>query len=358
MNVVICGLSITSSWGNGHAVTFRGLTKALASRGHQVLFLERDVPYYAAQRDLPRPPYGATRLYGTVEELTDRYRDAVRDADLVIVGSFVPDGIRVGEWVLRTARGVTAFYDIDTPVTFSKLQRGECFYLSSSQVPRYGLYLSFTAGPMLGRLRSDFSARLPRALHCSIDPELYQPAEAARRWSLGYMGTYSADRQPALHRLLLDPMRGRPDLRAVVAGPQYPPDLVWPWNVDRIEHLPPQRHVDFYASQKFTLNLTRRDMVWAGYSPSIRLFEAAGCGIPVVTDPWPGLETFFIPGVEILPAHTGSEVRRFIEGVSDDEARKIGARARRRVLAEHSCLRRAEQLEGYVREAHLPRVVA
>jgi spore maturation protein CgeB len=351
MKIVFCGLSVTSSWGNGHAVTFRGLMKALALRGHDVLFLERDVPYYAVQRDLPVPPYGSTRLYGSLEELTDRYTNEVREADLSVVGSFVPEGIAVGEWVLRNARGITAFYDIDTPITLTRLAREDCFYLSAGQVPRYGLLLSFTGGPTLDRLRVELGARAPRPFYCSVDPEVHRPLDARRPWALGYMGTYSADRQPVLDRLLAEPARARPGDRMVVAGPQYPPGLDWPENVDRIDHLPPADHPQFYASQKFTLNVTRGDMLRAGYSPSIRLFEAAGCGVPVISDAWPGVETFFTPGAEILLARTGADVERFLDGVGEDESRRIGERARRRVLAEHTSARRAEQLERYVDEA-------
>lgn len=351
MKVVLCGLSVTSAWGNGHAVTFRGLMKALVRRGHEVLFLERDVPWYAAQRDLPDPPYGTTRLYAGLEELYDRWTFEIRGADLVVVGSFVPDGLAVGEWVLRHAGGTTAFYDIDTPVTLAKLEQGDCFYLSREQIRRYRLYLSFTGGPALDRLRDDLGAACPRPLYCSVDPAVYRPRNGRRRWSLGYMGTYSPDRQPVLDRLLIEPARSRPQDRMVVAGPQYPAEISWPGNVERIDHVAPADHPSFYASQRFTLNVTRRDMVRAGYSPSIRLFEAAGCGVPVISDEWAGLETFFVPGREILVARSGQEVSEFLGSLGEEEARRLGDRARRRVLAEHTSDRRVEQLEEYVDEA-------
>ncbi len=117
MNIGILGLSITSSWGNGHATTYRSLVRGLTGRGHDVLFLERDQPWYADNRDLPHPPFGRTALYSGLEELKARFADPVRQADLLIVGSYVPEGIAVTDWALETARGVTAFYDIDTPVT-------------------------------------------------------------------------------------------------------------------------------------------------------------------------------------------------------------------------------------------------
>jgi spore maturation protein CgeB len=351
MKIVICGLSVSSSWGNGHATTFRALMKGLAARGHDVLFLERDVPWYAAHRDLPSPPFGRTRYYSTLEELYDGAAAEVREADLVVVGSFVPEGIRVGDWVLREARGVTAFYDIDTPVTLSHLANDRCFYVSAAQMAAYRLYLSFTGGPILDRLREAHGAAAPRPLYCSVDPELYRPLEAPRAWDLGYMGTYSPDRQPTLDGFLVDTARERPGRRMVVAGSRYPAGLAWPENVDRIEHLPPADHARFYASQAFTLNVTRRDMVRAGHSPSVRLFEAAACGVPVISDAWPGLDVFFRPEEEILVARSTADVRGYLDAVGEDERRSIGERARRRVLAEHTAERRAEDLEGYVHEA-------
>ena len=137
MRIVFLGLSITSSWGNGHATTYRGLVRALWARGHDVLFLERDVPWYAANRDLPRPPYGRTELYASLEDLKRRFAGDVGDADFVIVGSYVPEGVAVGEWVMATARGATAFYDIDTPVTLAKLEQGDTEYLTPELIPRY-----------------------------------------------------------------------------------------------------------------------------------------------------------------------------------------------------------------------------
>ncbi len=205
MKIVILGLSITSSWGNGHATTYRGLVRELVRRGHELLFLERDQPWYAAHRDLPEPPWGCTLLYGSLQELQERHAASVRDADLVIVGSYVPDGVRVGEWVQQRSRGVTAFYDIDTPVTLAKLERGDHEYLHPRQIPHYDLYLSFTGGPTLKRLQREYGAPRARVLYCSFDPQLYFPEPQELQWDLGYMGTYSDDRQASVQAFLLDP---------------------------------------------------------------------------------------------------------------------------------------------------------
>jgi spore maturation protein CgeB len=234
MSIVVLGLSITSSWGNGHATTYRGLVRELAERGHDVHFLERDVPWYANNRDLTQLPNARVSLYKSVDELKNRFEQVVRDADVVIVGSYVPDGIAVSRWVVDTARGITGFYDIDTPVTLARLEAGTCEYLTKNLVPEFGMYLSFTGGPTLRRIERDLGARHALPLYCSVDPSVYAPDARPQRWTLGYMGTYSDDRQPGLERLLLAVARHEPDLRFVVAGPQYPKHVEWPANVERI----------------------------------------------------------------------------------------------------------------------------
>jgi spore maturation protein CgeB len=350
LNIVMLGLSITSSWGNGHATTYRALVKALDQRGHEVLFLERDVPWYAAQRDMPTPPFGRTCLYASLEELKDRYGAAIRKADLVIVGSYVPDGVPVGEYVTAEADGVTAFYDIDTPVTLTKLARNDYEYLSPALIPRYDLYLSFTGGPLLARLQREYRAQRARALYCSVDPEIYYPEETNQAYDLGYLGTYSSDRQPPLERLLLEPARRLPRQRFIVAGPQYPETIAWPSNVERVEHLPPGEHRRFYSTQRFTLNVTRAAMIEAGYAPSVRLFEAAACAVPVISDAWRGLDEFFTPGEEIFVCRTSEEARRCLAELPEDLRRRVGENARRRALSAHTAAHRAQALEGYVDE--------
>lgn len=347
---VFLGLSITSSWGNGHATTYRALLRGLRARGHSLLFLERDLPFYEQNRDMPRPPYAEVGLYRGMDELRERYTQAIREADLVVVGSFVPDGAAVGAWVTEEARGRSAFYDIDTPVTLRKLALGDHGYLTPALIGRYDLYLSFTGGPTLSLLERKYSARRAKPLYCGVDPEIYHPEPAEVRWDLGYMGTYGDDRQPAVDRLLLESARRFRRGRFAVAGPQYPASISWPENVHRIEHLPPDQHRSFYNAQRFTLNVTRSDMVETGWSPSVRLFEAAACGTPILTDPWPGLEAFFQPSREILLVRSTDDVVRRLRETFDSERLAIAQRARQRVFAEHTSAHRAESLEKYTRE--------
>jgi spore maturation protein CgeB len=350
LNCVFLGLSITSSWGNGHATTYRGLLKELSKRGHGVTFLERDVPWYASNREFEQLPYCTIGLYSSLEELQQRFGPVVRTADIVVVGSYVPEGIAAGRWVTSIAREATAFYDIDTPVTMVSLENGSCEYLSLDLCRRYDLYLSFTGGPTLDLIERRLGSPCARALYCSVDPALYFPERQPLKWDLGYLGTYASDRQPALDNLLLSVARENYSKNFVVAGPQYPKNVTWPSNVERIEHLPATDHRRFYNSQSFTLNLTRRDMIRAGYSPSVRLFEAAACGAAIMTDQWPGLESFFAPGSEILSVNTSHDVMSYLE-IPVERRREIAERARLRTLRFHTAAVRAKEFEAYAVES-------
>lgn len=348
LRITVLGLSITSSWGNGHATTWRALLKALAARGHAITFLERDVPWYRAHRDLPQASWCRIALYRDIADLRQRFAGSVAEADLVVIGSYVPDGVAVARWVQASAAGVVAFYDIDTPVTLAKLAREDHEYLAPDLIPRFDLYLSFAGGPPLARLEQVYGARRARALYCAVDPVAYRPLGLPERHALGYLGTYSADRQPAVERLLIEPARALPDERFVVAGPQYPEHLAWPANVVREDHVPPERHPAFYGQLRFALNVTRADMIGAGWSPSVRLFEAAACGVPIISDDWPGLDELLEPGREILIAHHTADVVRYLSEIGSDQRSRIALAGRERVLARHTAAHRAFEFEREV----------
>lgn len=344
---VFLGLSITSTWGNGHATTYRGLLKELAKRGSRVTFLERNVPWYAENREFDRQPYCRIGLYSSLDELKDRFSTVIATADAVVVGSYVPEGIAVGHWVNSTAKHVTCFYDIDTPVTLAALKERSCEYLSYDLILRYQLYLSFTGGPTLDFIEQRLGAPCAFPLYCSVDPKLYRPESRTKCWDIGYLGTYAPDRQPKLESLLLDVARKSATKSFAIAGPQYPKSIQWPSNVEHIYHLPATDHRNFYNSQRFTLNLTRRDMVQAGYSPSVRLFEAAACAVPILTDEWPGLDRFFQPHSEVLPVATTADVISYLK-MPEERRRQIGENARRRALRFHTAAVRAQEFEHYL----------
>lgn len=350
LDITIIGLTLSSSWGNGHATTFRSLIKGLNELGHNVVFLERNKPWYAQNRDFEHYDYCTLHFYNSVEELKEKYGNEVADADFTIVGSYTPDGVAVGEWVTETAQGITAFYDIDTPVTIEKLNKSDFEYLTPELIRTYNMYLSFTGGPILDMLEKDYHSPSALPLYCSVDTDLYYPEEKNTQWTLGYLGTYSDDRQSILQKLLIDTASRLKEEHFVVAGPQYPKDINWPSNVERIEHLPPAKHCHFYNRQKFTLNITRQAMIQSGFAPSVRLFEAAACATPIISDRWNGIETIFEPDKEILLADTTDDVFEYLNTTSEIERKEIGKRARERVVKEHSHKQRAEQLCNYIYE--------
>jgi spore maturation protein CgeB len=346
LRLVVFGLTISSSWGNGHATTYRALLKAFAARDHEVLFFERDESWYADNRDLPDPDFCRLILYKSTDDLA-RFRTMTETADAIIVGSFVRDGVGIAKELCARRQGPVAFYDIDTPVTMANLARDECTYLAPQIIPQFDLYLSFTGGPFLQRIEKLYGAKRAVPLYCSVDEELYRPVASKKRWDLSYIGTYSPDRQPTLTRLLIEAARQRPKMAFAVAGPQYPQGIAWPDNVERVEHVSPEDHSAFYAASRFTLNVTRRDMIEAGYSPSVRLFEAGACGCPVLSDYWSGLDTLFRPEREIVVCHKTEDALAALD-MPEPARRGIAAAARQRVLAQHTGAHRARQLEHYL----------
>jgi spore maturation protein CgeB len=350
LNIVVIGLSVTSSWGNGHATTYRALLEALAQRGHTVTFLERDVPWYRNHRDPIKPSAWSVKLYDSLPDIPQRFGELIRNANLVIIGSYVPDGTAIIEWVTAHAQGITAFYDIDTPVTLARLDEG-LDYISATLIPRIDLYLSFSGGPVPAMVEDIYGSPLARALYCSAHLGLYRPRARTSKWSLGYLGTFSEDRQPQLEQLLRIPANQLPAEKFVVAGSKYPETMVWPDNVERFDHLAPHEHALFYAKQRFTLNVTRADMRSLGFSPSVRLFEAAACGTPIISDRWPGIETIFTPSSEILLAAGPGEVVQILRELPEQRRLSIAEQARRRILRDHTPDHRAKQLETYYLEA-------
>lgn len=354
MKITFIGLTLSSSWGNGHATPYRALLRGLARRGCELVFYERDVHYYFERRDFDRSDYCRLELYPTWDEVRARALKDARQSDAVILGSFVQEGERIAAELLDLGRPLRVFYDLDTPVTLARLAEGHAEYIAAEQLARFDLVLSFTGGGVLDVLRNAFSVRLARPLYGCVDPAVYARVapRAEFRGHLAYMGTYSPDRQEKLDALFLEPARQLPQQRFVLAGSLYPWEWGphWPANVLRYEHVAPAEHAAFYSSSRLTLNITRETMATYGYCPSGRLFEAAACGAPIVSDAWPGMEEFFRDGDDIFLARDAGEVLAAMAR-SDEELARVAARARERTLAEHTGARRAEQLLGYLEEA-------
>jgi spore maturation protein CgeB len=352
VKITVFGLTISSSWGNGHATPYRALIRALDRLGHQVHFFEKDVPYYSSRRDFDSCDYCQLTLYSDWAEGRDRALTAAADSDVVITASFLPDGRRINDEVLDLARPLHIFYDLDTPVTLKNLDQGEVDYLSRSQVPAFDLVLSFTGGNALAELEQQYGARMVRTLYGCVDPDDYHRVETVPdfRCDLSYMGTYSADRQARLDELLLEPSRRHPEKQFLLAGSLYPWNWQWPENVRRREHVAPADHSRFYSSSRITLNITRGEMAANGWCPSGRFFEAAACGTPLITDTWEGLNSFFDLRSELRVVASAEDVQDALS-TPDAELQSMACQARQRTLDEHTGLVRARQLLQYLEEA-------
>jgi spore maturation protein CgeB len=348
MHIVIFGLTVSSSWGNGHATLWRALLKALRRRGHTATFYERDVSYYADNRDDWAPPAGIRlRLYSSLEEIRGEALRDLNSADLGMFTSYCPDGRDAAGLILNSRAEIKCFYDLDTPVTLTALRSGDSVaYLPLNGLGDFDLVLSYTGGRALSELQSCLGARVVAPLYGSVDPDAHFPVPPLDQYRgiLSYLGTFAADRQQALEKLFLDPARSLRNETFQLAGAQYPESFSSLPNIAFVPHLAPQLHPAFFCSSRATLNITRGVMAEYGYCPSGRLFEAAACGVPIVSDGWDGLDMFLTPGEEILRVDSAIDV---IEALSlpKAELRRIAEAARERTLANHTAERRVMELE-------------
>jgi spore maturation protein CgeB len=353
MKIVIFGLAVSSSWGNGHATLWRGLIKALTHLNHRVTFFEKDAPYYASHRDLHELPGGSLVLYDHWANIRARAVAELADADVAMITSYCPDATAATELVLADSRGLRVFYDLDTPVTLANVREGKPVdYVGPDGLAGFDLVLSYTGGRALGELRDLLHARAVAPLYGSVDPEVHRPVAAVEtyRSDLSYLGTYAEDRQRTLETLFVDTARRMPDARFVIGGSMYPADFPWTDNIYFVRHMAPTEHPAFFCSSRLTLNVTRGAMADLGYCPSGRLFEAAACGVPIVTDHWEGLDRFYAPGTEILVCRNSDDVMDALR-MPPDRLVKIALAARRRTLEEHTALHRAKELESILAAA-------
>lgn len=351
MKITIFGLTLSSSWGNGHATPYRALVRALHQLGHQIVFYERDVEYYAKRRDFSACQYCRLVLYPAWQQVRLWALADAATSDVVMTGSYLPEGARINDELLGLLVPQRVFYDLDAPITLASLENGELEYLRRDQIPEFDLYLSFTGGRILAELERNWGARRARPLYGCVDPDVHRRAEVRDDFhcALSYMGTYAADRQEKVNQLLLQPAREMPDHRFVLAGSLYPSEGEWPPNLRRFEHVAPADHPTLYSSSLATLNLTRSGMAArGGHCPSGRFFEAAACGTPIVTDWFDGLESFFTPGDELFVVNTANDVMAALR--CPGELIHLAARARQRTLQEHTGMCRARQWLDYLQE--------
>lgn len=352
MKFTFFGLTISSSWGNGHATPYRAIIRALHQMGHQIHFFEKDAPYYRSRRDFDSCDYCQLTIYPDWNQIRMQALAIAVESDAVITASFLPEGQRINDELLELPRPMHVFYDLDTPVTLRRMEQDGVEYLRRNQISAFDLVLSFTGGKTLTVLENEYGARIARALYGCVNPDDYRHCVPDSQFAcdLSYMGTYSPDRQEKLNELLLEPARRNPDKQFLLAGSLYPWQWQWPENVRRIEHVTPADHARFYSSSRLTLNLTRNEMATYGWCPSGRFFEAAACGTPLITDSWEGLDSFFDPQRDLRVVGCAEDVEAALQ-MPDSDLQAMAACARQRTLDEHTGQVRAGQLLKYLDEA-------
>ena len=360
LKITFFGLTVSSSWGNGHATPYRALFRALARRGHQITFYEQDVEYYALRRDFTHCDFCRLELYSRWEDIRAQAVREAAESDAIVVGSYCPGGARISDEILALDGPLRVFYDMDAPITLARLARGDgdIDYLRGDQICGFDLYLSFTGGHSLAELRQRWGARRVEPLYGCVDPDLHFRTDFAPIYGcdLSYMGTFAPDRQPLLEELFLEPARQMRSRVFLLAGALYPWQWQWPANLRRFDHIAPGQHAALYSSSRATLNITRREMAASGWCPSGRLFEAAACGAPMLSDWWEGLDSFFTPQEEILIVESAAEVMAALRQ-NHGELTRMAARAAERTFSEHTGEARAIELLKHFEAARSREVI-
>jgi spore maturation protein CgeB len=354
MKLVVFGLAVSSTWANDHATLWRSLIRVLAGQGHALTFYEQDTPYFAAHRDYKELPKGELVVYETLDSIRAHATHALRSADAAIVSSYAADALAATELVMSSAVPIRAFYEFDTAVTLRKVRAGErVSHLGPRGLRDFDVVMSSTGGAGLSELQRVLGAHRVAPLYPGVDLHAYSPVAPVERYQadLAYLGTYEEEHNSALEELLLKPARALPEASFVIGGASYPRELAWPPNLKYVWHVAPAEHSALYCSARLNLNVTRACVAALGYCPSGRMFEAAACGAPMITDRWPGLAEFYEPGDEILVARDHSDVIAALKS-SRSQLQALAHRARERTLAQHSIEHRAEQLLEILSTAH------
>ncbi|MBX3221469.1 MAG: glycosyltransferase [Labilithrix sp.] len=345
MRLVVFGLSVTSARDNAHATFWRGVLRALAADGHEVVFFERDTPFFAGHRDLVAPDGYEVVVYPSWSGVLPRARRAVSRADVAIVTSGQADAAAATELVVAAGH-TRIFYDLDAPVTFQRLDRGELVsWLPPGGFGELDLVLSVTGGAALERFRRELGARRVAPLFACVDADAFRPPSPRREpvYDLSYLATSALDGLSGVESLLFGVAERAPERRLLVGGVAYAEDRQPSPNLDVVPRVPPAERPAFYGRSRLTLDGTAAATASSGFCPSPRLFEAAACGVPIISDGWHGIESFFAPGDEILVAAGADDVLAMLE-LSPEALGALARGARERVLAEHTAVHRAREL--------------
>ena len=360
LRIAFFGSSLVSAYWNGAATYYRGILRALASRGHAVTFFEPDAYDRQKHRDIPDPPWAQVVVYSADGETgVRRALAAGAGADLVVKAS----GVGVFDALLEASvlelrrpdgsRPLCAFWDVDAPATLERVKAtapGEPDPFRAL-IPRYDVIFTYGGGPPVVAAYQALGARRCEPIYNGLDPDIHRPAQPDPRFAgdLGFLGNRLPDREARVEEFFLGAAAALPDRRFVLGGAGWH-DKPMPVNVRTVGHVYTRDHNAFNASTRAVLNVNRDSMARFGYSPATRVFEAAGAGACIVTDAFVGVETFFTPEREILIARDGAEVAAILAALAPPRAQAIGEAARRRALAGHTYDRRAGRVEDVLDE--------
>jgi spore maturation protein CgeB len=348
MRIVFFGSSLLSAYWNGAATYYRGILKALAARGHEVVFLEPDALDRQLHRDIEPPDWAQIAVYAP-DQAGLRQALAYADrADLVVKASGVgvlDAELEAGVLEAAPADALVAFWDVDAPATLARLKADVGDPLRAL-LPDYDLVLTYGGG---APVRNDYlrlGARLCAPIYNALDPDDHHPVASEPRFAgdLAFLGNRLPDREARVDALFFAAAALAPEQPFLLGGCGWA-DKRLPANVRWLGHVFTCDHNAVNSSARCVLNVSRESMALNGWSPATRLFEAAGAGACLITDRWQGIEMFLEPGEEILVADDGAAVADIVRGIDEAEARRIGAAARQRLLTEHTYAQRALGVE-------------
>jgi spore maturation protein CgeB len=350
MRIAFFGSSLVSSYWNGAATYYRGIVRALAERGHEIVFFEPDAYERQQHRDIDDPPWAEVVVWTPTAARANELVCSLRGFDLVVKAS----GVGVLDAELEDAVAalegpIRVFWDVDAPATLARLESDADDPLRQL-VPRYDLVLTYGGGdPVVERyLALGAAGCVP--VYNAVDPQTHHPDARDGRFGadLAFLGNRLPDREMRVEEFFLAAAAAVPARSFLLGGSGWETKPL-PSNVRLLGHVGTAEHNAFNCTPLAVLNVTRDSMVANGWSPATRVFEAAGAGACLITDAWPGIELFLKPGSEVLVAEDGDEVARHLEELDPTRARAIGAAALERVLREHTYARRAEQVEDVLR---------
>jgi spore maturation protein CgeB len=349
MRFAFFGSSLVSAYWNGAATYYRGLLKALAERGHEILFCEPDAFGRQQHRDMDDPDWAQVLVYAPDAGGMNHALAAARDADVVVKfsGVGVLDAeLEAAVLAQRGAHQTVLFWDVDAPATLDRMQANANDHLRTL-IPRYDAVFTYGGGNAVVRAYRSFGARDCVPIYNAVDPATHHPVPPEPRFEadLAFLGNRLPDREARVEEFFLRPASALPECRFLIGGNGWH-DKPMPSNVTDAGHVYTCDHNAFNCTPHAVLNINRESMARYGASPATRIFEAAGAGACILSDAWVGIEKFLEPETEILLAESGDDVVQRLSALGDKTARRIGEAAKRRVLAEHTYALRAAQVEA------------